>query len=178
MAKQRISPKKARKSRSKSRRPTPLLAERVPRTDGKGTKAVVTPAGCEVARRMQAEGCPEALLASVLGLPLATMRDAAKRQPELADAMAAGAGVLEGELVKLLMEHARGGYSPAAMFLLKSKCGYREQGPPAGQANVQVNIQIPPPMSDAEFKAIIDGTASAAPEPPALPTPRKGSVDR
>lgn len=192
MVEQALSTTKDGKRRRLSRRPATLLTEKRRREDGKGDLTVVLPAGCEVAQGMQAQGLPVAFIASVLGVSHTTMKDCVKRQPELADAMAAGAGELEGELVKLLIEQARGGYAPAAMFLLKSKCGYRETGPPAGgDTAVQVNIQIPAPMPAAEFQAIISGQASGAPvidQQPvvprqtegarkALPRPQ-GSVDR
>jgi len=158
---------KARTKRT-PREPAPALVEQQPCGDTARTMAVVTSAGCEVARRMTAEGCPLAMVGAVLGLPRRTLHDATKRQPELADAIAAGNGELEKELVNLLIEQARGGYAPAAMFLLKSKCGYRETGALDGSdTRVQVNIQIPAPMSDAEFRQIIDGRAE--PPAPALP---------
>ena len=47
-------------------------------------------------------------------------------------------------------------------------------------APVQVNIQISPPMSDAEFCRVIDGKAASQSEAPieALPGPRGGRARR
>ncbi len=75
-----------------------------------------------------------------------------------------------------LLEAARKGTYACAMFLLKTRCNYRETGPVDGGPDnrVQVNIQIPEPMSKAEFAKIIEG--KALPDQPALPGPR--SVER
>ena len=54
------------------------------------------------------------------------------------------------------MESAKSGYAPAAFFLLKTRCNYRESGPTDGNAGVAINITIPPAMSRAEFEKMID----------------------
>ena len=98
--------------------------------------------------------------------------DAARRPPipirrlreqdeELKDALAVGHGALATELTDILLTQARTGNTVAAIFLAKARLGWIEgraaEAPPI--APVQVNIQIPPPMSDAEFRRVIDGKA-------------------
>lgn len=65
------------------------------------------------------------------------------------------------ELTDILLTQARKGVTVAAIFLAKARLGWIEgraaEAPPT--APVQVNIQIPPPMSDAEFRRVIEGNA-------------------
>ncbi len=144
---------------------------------GTGAKVTVTPAGVELCRELAAGGHPLYGIRAVLGLGRDAFDAARDRQPELVDALDAGHAELEVELVHCLLEAARKGQYACAMFLLKTRCNYRETGPVDGgpDSRVQVIIQIPEPMSKAEFARIIEGSASL-PDQPALLGPR--SVER
>lgn len=145
---------------ARKRTPAPLLVEQQPVQNG-GTRAVATAAGRSAVRRMAAEGFPQALAASLLGVARRTFRDMLERDPELADAWSVGRGENERELVGLLMTQAREGSLTATIFALKGLHGWRDQGPADGAATqaVQVNIAIPPPMSAEEFRAVVEGRA-------------------
>jgi hypothetical protein len=76
-----------------------------------------------------------------------TFRKLRKRQPEIEERIALGRARNEGELVGKLMSIVR---SPAtsdrdvavtAMFLLKARHNYRDQGPADGAQTVTTNIQ-------------------------------------
>ena len=92
-------------------------------------------------------------IAALLGITRDALSRAIDRQPELAAAVTQAEAALEAELVSTLVQQARGGYAPAAMFLLKTKFSYRETGNADGAAP---SINIPPPMSDAELAEFLE----------------------
>jgi hypothetical protein len=116
---------------------------------------------------MAAEGQDQRTIAKRLGIDRKTLTDIRDRDPAVADAWERGHGELASELTHILLQHARDGNIIAAIYLTKARLGWREGTPAdgAGQNNVQVNIQIPPPMSSEEFQRIIAGGAGASPEP-------------
>ena len=139
-------------------------------------KVTVTPEGVARVRELAAGGHPLYGIAATLGTTRAALQGARKRQPELQAALDGGHAALEAELVHCLLEAARKGQYACAMFLLKTRCGYRETGPvDGGPEGVVVNISIPDPMSKAEFAKIIEGTATVVPagEATDLPGPPK-----
>ncbi len=150
------------KSRTVAKTAGALVARRA-RPDGHGKRAEVTPAGLQVIEAMAAEGQDQRTIAKRLGVDRKTLTDMRDRDPAVAEAWERGHGELASELTHILLQHARDGNIVAAIYLTKARLGWREGTPAegAGTANVQVNIQIPPPMSDVEFQKIIDG----APEP-------------
>lgn len=122
----------------------------------------VTDAGLEQITRLAAEGCADATIAKVLGINRKTfgamLRD--DGDPRVIEAFYLGKGRLADECIGTLLGHMRSGNVTACIFACKSLLGMRDQGPatPAGVNAVQVNIQIPAPMSDAEFKKIVEVT--------------------
>ena len=155
----------------------PLVTLSLRAKGGGHRKVTVTPEGVERVRELAAGGHPQYGIAAALGTTMDAFKGARKRQPELEAALLAGHATLETELVHCLLEAARKGQYACAMFLLKTRCGYREQGPVDGGegAAVQVNISIPPAMSKSEFAKIIEGTATIVPagSAPALPGPNR-----
>ena len=121
---------------------------------GTSARTDLTEAGIKVCQRMNRSGHPLAAIAATLGISLAAFNSARKRQPKLEEALAIGLGELEHELVNILLESARKGNFIPAIFLLKTKCKFVEQKTAEPQ-EVNVRIQIPPPMSDAEFQKLI-----------------------
>lgn len=137
-----------------------------------GIMHVLKPAGYGLIERMSAGGRNLASIAGALGISCETFRALRRRDPEAQEALERGRAALGDELTDILLEHARKGMTVAAIFLAKARCGWREGEGMEGVRtvnNTQINIQIPPPMSDAEFKAIIEGQAEPAREKPTLP---------
>lgn len=132
-------------------------------------KSNITPAGLQVIERMAAAGQDQRTIAARLGVDRKTLTDLRDRDPAVAEAWGRGHAALADELTHILLQHAREGNVIAAIFLTKARLNWRDQGPVDGGPDnrVQVNISIPPPMTDKEFKAIIEGKAAAA-----LPGPK------
>lgn len=110
--------------------------------------------GVSIIEQMAAEGHSDTSIAKALRIARSTFHNIRKRQPEVDEALAQGRAALEDELSDILMTHARNGNVVAAIYLTKARCGWREGDLPPGQQvtnNTQVNILIPPPMSDDEF---------------------------
>ncbi|MCA8903734.1 MAG: hypothetical protein KDA43_02600 [Hyphomonas sp.] len=108
--------------------------------------------------RLAAEGNSDTSIAKALHIDRETFRNIRKRQPEIDEALARGRASLEDELTDILMTHAREGHVVAAIYLTKARCGWREGDVPPSQQvtnNTQVNIVIPPPMSDEEFLKLV-----------------------
>jgi len=122
----------------------------------------VTDAGLEQIARLAAEGCADATIAKVLGINRKTFGAMLREDgdPRVLEAYDTGKARLADELTDILLTHARGGNVTAAIYLSKARLGWRDQGPatPAVGNAVQVNISIPAPMSDAEFKKIVEVT--------------------
>ncbi len=98
-------------------------------------------------------------IAALLGCSAGTLRDIRERQPEVDDAVSRGLAAEEQDLVLMLRKQARDGYAPAAMFLLKTRHGYRETTPVPPSSRPTTNILVlPAPLSDAEWAAIQSGS--------------------
>ena len=126
-----------------------------------GARYDLKPAGLALIKRMSTQGRDLASIAAALGVSNDTFRELRKRDPEAQEALDQGRAALGDELTDILLEQARNGITVAAIFLAKARCGWREGEGMEGKVvnNTQINIHIPESMSDAEFKAIIDGRA-------------------
>lgn len=125
-------------------------------TSGHDAKATITPAGVKLAAKMARAGHPNYGIAAVMGLGKDSFRRAIDRQPELRQALDVALGELEAECVSALVTAMRKGAWAPACFLLKGKFGFREAGvveQPTGQT--QVNIIIPPRMTDEQYQEVI-----------------------
>ena len=119
-------------------------------------KAFVTPAGIKVAAKMTRAGHPQHGVSATLGMGKESFRAAIARQPELREALDRSLGELEQELVAVMVAAARSGLWQPACALLKGKFHFREHGEvkqPTGAT--QINIVIPPRLSDAEYNKIL-----------------------
>ena len=119
---------------------------------------VVTEAGIEQVRQWRKDGFTYATIASKLGLTRRTLHDVRKRQPEVEEALALGHAENEDELVGALMQRVRGAEDDrdaiiAAMFLLKSRHGYRDQGPLDGAQTVNVQVNNFEAMTTPDIRA-------------------------
>ena len=123
---------------------------------GPDSKATVTKAGIRIAAKMCRAGHPQHGIAATLGMGRESFRAAIARQPDLQEALDRSLGELEQEMVNVMVAAARAGAWQPACALLKGKFHYREHGTvdqPTGQT--QINIVIPPRLSDAEYNKIL-----------------------
>ena len=146
------------KPRSRARKEAKALTVE----EGTGAKDAVTrltPVGVEALELLAGMGLRKDSIAARLGIGCKVLDACMAAQPEAELAFTRGRSSLEGELVGSLAEKARGGYAPAAMFLLKTVFGYREQGPTDGGADPRVAIQInlPSPKSVEDYMRTISG---------------------
>ena len=144
--------------------PTDELVIRTPRARGGSPKASLTDAGHSLVERLAAEGCDRRTIARELGIGYATLQDMLERDEAAREALARGHGALADELTHHLLKAARSGNITAAIYLTKARLGWIEGQTPDGapKTAVQVNIQIPRAMTDAEFARVIEGTAAPA----------------
>jgi hypothetical protein len=140
----------------------------ITRAEGPNGLVTVTGQGRAMAEALAAAGFTDTTVARRLGIGNATLRECRKRDPAVAEALARGRARMEDELVHGLMRQARDGYAPAAMFLLKTRCGYRETGATdGGDTKVNVQIVLPRALTMDEYMKTIEN------EPiPALPKPK------
>lgn len=138
------------------RRNLPLVT----RGRGPGRPYAVTAEGREIAEKMLANGCSRATTAAALGISESALSAAAERDPELASTIERGHGAMETELVGHLMQHARDGNVTAAIFLLKAKAHFRDQGEPSNKTADRPNITInlPGAASPEDYAKMIDVT--------------------
>ena len=130
----------------------------VTRANEQGTPHVLKPAGYVLIERMSKDGRDIVSIAKSLGMHRDVFRNLRKRDPAAQEALDRGRAGLGDELTDLFLEQARKGNTVAAIYLSKARLGWRDQGPDpaAGQTNVQVNINMPPQMSDEQFAALLD----------------------
>lgn len=131
------------------------LFERTPRA-GKA-KVLLTALGLQRVELLASEGNDQRTIAKELGLAWSTFRDLRDRDEAVQEALARGHGALADELTHHLLKAVRKGNVVAAIYLTKARLGWVEGQAPDGVARpaVQVNIQIPRAMSDAEFRRMI-----------------------
>jgi hypothetical protein len=128
-----------------------------------GRTLVVTERGLGAVEAAATAGVSIAGLAALLGCSREGLRKARERQPELDEAIARGNASNEAELVGLLMQHARDGAFVPAIFLLKTKHGYREGDAPESKPSVVINL--PDALAPAAYmdmlarrqRAVIEG---------------------
>lgn len=127
-----------------------------------GVRYSLKPAGYGLIRRMSAAGRDLNSIAAALGIGKDVFRRLRQTDDQAQEAMDQGRAALGDELTDILLRHAREGMTVAAIYLTKARLGWREgEAMPGGTVNnTQINISIPPPMSDDEFRRIIDGTAA------------------
>lgn len=131
------------------------LVERTRRA-GKA-KVSLTDAGLQRIELLASEGNDQRTIAKELGIAWTTFRDLRDRDEAVQEALARGHGGLADELTNHLLKAARAGNVTAAIYLTKARLGWIEGQAPDGIARpaVQVNIQIPRAMSDAEFQRMV-----------------------
>jgi len=143
------------------------LVKRTPR-NGKA-KTSLTDGGLERLEALAGAGNDQRTIAKELGIAWSTFRDLRDRDEAVQEALARGQGTLADELTHHLLKAARGGNVVAAIYLTKARLGWVEGQVPDGapKTAVQVNIQIPRAMSDAEFQRMVGREGSSVPSLPA-----------
>lgn len=133
-----------------------MPARRVVNAVGK-SEWLVTEAGLSVVEELAARGVSVATIARALGFGKDAFRAVRNRQPEVEEALDQGRSREHDKLVALLHQQAEEGHYVPAMFLLKTRFGYREGEPFEANVNVNVNtggvVVVPPKMSMEEFLA-------------------------
>lgn len=113
--------------------------------------------GLALIRRMFAAGHNQSSVATALGISRSSFGHLRKRDERVQEAYEEGLGAFEYEMVEYLAKAAEKGNVAAAMFLLKTRCGYRENGDPsevAPRSNVIINLPASIPME--EYRKAID----------------------
>lgn len=139
------------------------LVKRTPR-NGKA-KTSLTDEGLERLEALAGAGNDQRTIAKELGIAWSTFRNLRDRDEAVQEALARGQGTLADELTHHLLKAARGGNVVAAIYLTKARLGWVEGQVPDGAPKnaVQVNIQIPRAMSDAEFQRMVGREGSSVP---------------
>jgi hypothetical protein len=121
-----------------------LVPNAVHHGDHRGPLKRIGPAGLRIIEQMAADGHADIAIAKALRMHQETLRMCRRRQPEVQEALDRGRAALEGELVHYLLDKVRkdaDGGIIASFFLLKTRCGYREQGsPPDERPNLVINL--------------------------------------
>src|SRR5215212_9990622 len=77
---------------------------------------------------LTAEGLTQLQIARKLGMSVRTFSERMKDDPAVAEAVAQGRAVEQGELVGILRQMARNGDAQSAMFLLRCRHGFSDRG--------------------------------------------------
>ena len=124
----------------------------------------------DVIRQAAANGVNEVGIAQALGVDFRTWQRIRDEDPETKAVYQEARKAEEGKLVGVLFDKAVNKQdSVAAIFLLKARHGYRDQGPSdAGDTTrPTININIPAPLAPDQYARLIEVAPSAA-----LPRPR------
>lgn len=105
---------------------------------------------------LAASGHALADIARHLGISKSSLSEMRKRDEQVAAALERGRARLETELTGLLLAKARKGDTVSLLFALKCLCGWRETGPADTGPKVNVQINLPAAMSEADYTKLID----------------------
>lgn len=143
---------------------------------------MVTDAGRDLIRKDRSNGVAQAVIAGRLGMSSRTFRDVLDRCEATRAAYDEGTGLMETELVSLLMQHARDGDRTSIIFALKALAGKREVGPspdaPAQTNQPSINITIPPALSAADLQAMTAQMKDVSPTDPSVAAPDVSTDDK
>jgi hypothetical protein len=129
-----------------------------------GVPTRLTDVAIERVEALARTGLRQTSVAALLGISEDAWDRAKEQQPEVAAAFQRGRASLEEELAGMLVAQARKGNIAATIFALKNVANWSDGGIRGEQApSLSVNINIPPAMTDEEFKQIVDGKATEVP---------------
>src|SRR5262245_34720994 len=121
-------------------------------------KKSIGPEGLDVIRRLAGRGVQEGVLARELGLSFKTWARIRAEDPEAKAAFEEGRAAERDALVGSLFRQAvEKNNTIAAIFLLKARHGFRDQGPADGAegSRVTVQIAIPAPLSPDQYRNLV-----------------------
>lgn len=120
----------------------------------------LTEKGLDLVRTMASEGAPIPMIARALNIGYGTFVSMRDRDEEVQEAFRLGRAEMTAELTGLLMKRAREGNIAANIFGLKVLSGFVEGQHMDGtrKETPQVNITIPPAMTDEAFAKMVDIT--------------------
>jgi hypothetical protein len=131
------------------------------------TKALFTidpPANAaEVIRQASENGCTTKQIAGAFGVSRGIFDRWVNDYPDIAAAYRDGRKVEHDVLVGALYGAAIKGNITAAIFLLKARHGYTDQGGVVVENRVSINFQLPAALSPEEYVRSIAATAEAVP---------------
>lgn len=111
---------------------------------------------------MAARGCREIDIARACGMSQPVFGRLKKEQPEIIDALEAGRQVEHDALRGKLFDLAMNGQVVPAIFLLKTRHGYRENDAPRESASTVV-INLPSALPADQYR-VLDGEAKRQPD--------------
>ncbi|MEJ1339417.1 MAG: hypothetical protein RPU34_10420 [Candidatus Sedimenticola sp. (ex Thyasira tokunagai)] len=117
----------------------------------------------EVIRDMAARGCREIDIARASGVSYNTWMRIKDEDPRALDALEEGRGIEHQKLVGALFEAAMKGNAIAAMFLLKTRHGYREGFTVEHNSNVKISVELPAALSADQYTRVIEHQTPALP---------------
>jgi hypothetical protein len=131
----------------------------VQNTGRKSVPTKLTALAVETVFSLARAGLREQSIAARISIDATTFANCKKNQPEIQAAFDAGRAELEEEIAGLLLTSAREGQLSAQIFLAKNHNGFSDQGIRGEQAQkVEIRINIPAPMSTAEFEELVNAT--------------------
>jgi hypothetical protein len=79
--------------------------------------------------RMASIGCTDIMIANIMGVPYGTFRDLKRRDEQISTLIKRGRDSMMAKVMETAFQMAIDGKNPSmVMFLLKTKCGWRETG--------------------------------------------------
>ena len=130
------------------------------------------PGALDVIREAAAKGVAETKLAKLLRMDFATWRRIREEDPAAKkvweEAKAIERDVLAGRLFSVAMDDEHPQAVTAAIFLLKARHGYRDQGPADTAADgpkVNLVFNLPAPLSGDQYRRLVEIHPEALPSP-------------
>ena len=129
-----------------------------PPPEGPGLVTTLRPAAYPVIRKMAGSGRTLTAIAAALGLTRRSFKTIRDKDPKAEKALEVGVADLDAEVTDIILAQARKGSIVAAIFYAKARLGWVEGSAAPMGVNIdkaQINITIPPAMSQADAEALI-----------------------
>ena len=125
-------------------------------------KKKVPPGGYKRIRELAANGAREVDIARELKMSVRVWQDLKKEDLKALAAWEAGRAVEHEALRGVLFDKAMAGNVPSAMFLLKTRFGYREKGDDGagGADRVTVEFKLPAPLAPEQYVTMLQAQES------------------
>jgi hypothetical protein len=106
-----------------------------------------------IVRELAAKGVHRRSISKALGVSHDTFLRWQDDHPEIYEALHAGLAEEHDALVRFLFDQAKKGNTTAAIFLLKTRHGYRENEPLDQRPNVTINFELPGATDPKTYEA-------------------------